>query len=187
MVVFNKSKKPAKQPPKKPAELALRSNKMELSPVEVKGSLVTSLAALAAAFSGKGELAPPTVVEAFQVLKSAEKLVADTLTIAKTKMQELVRAGGVPVEGTKGTIRNASLGYEIRPTRTGFDAKKVEAKFRAKQVDVNKYMDPVVVYVINDGKLLSAAADGVLTKEELESCRYDASFSVVQSKAGGEE
>jgi hypothetical protein len=179
MVVFNK-----KKAVKKSSALAVQSNVPVLAiPIE-RSAIAESIGRISQVFSGRGDIVPAQAAEAYDALKDTEKLVESIVQVAKSKMEELVRAKGRPVEGTKGTIRAPEMGYEIRPTRTGFDAKKVEARFRAKQVDVNKYMDPVVSYIINEGKLLSAAADGVLTKDELESCRYDVSFSVVKSKGG---
>jgi hypothetical protein len=187
MVVFNQKKSVKPTKPKQTA-LAKAGPSTDITTIEdAKSILVLALSNVVAVFGGRADITPSKASEAFGILKDVEKLVTDSIGVAKTKMQELVRTTGVPVEGTKGTIRSLELGYEIRPTRTGFDAKKVEARFRAKNVDVNKYMDPVVTYVLNDGKLLAAAADGVLTKDELEACRYDESFSVVKSKPGADQ
>lgn len=182
MVVFNK-----KKPSKKTTALAKANPTSELVPANAQKIVAAGLGELAQYFSGKFEVANEKVVGAFEALKSIESTTNDILKVAKQHMQTLVKVAGTPVPETKGTIRSAELGYEIRPTRTGYDSKKVEARFRAKSVDVNKYMDPVVTYIISDAKLLAAAADGVLTKDELEACRYDASYSVVKSKAGASE
>lgn len=181
MVVFNEKKKPKKS---SNAELANRPDPkfrvVLLS--EIRQYLSNNLGMLGQVFQGTGDIAPARIDEAYSALKDAAKLIEDIQKVAKQRIQELVKKSGELVPETKGTIRSESLGYELRPTRTGFDSKKVEALFRAKGVDVNKYMDPVVTYVISDNKLLAAAADGVLSKDELEACRYDESYSVWKSK-----
>jgi len=146
--------------------------------------LTAAFAELALPFSGRIEAKPAVLAEAYDRLTEVQKVVEDTIKVAKDKMKELVKSTGTFVEGTKGSYE-AVLGeyqYSIRPTRTGVDPKKLEALLRSKDKDPEVYMDPKVTYTVNEQKLGAALAKKVLTKAELETCMYEESYALQPPK-----
>lgn len=99
----------------------------------------------------------------------------------KRRIEALVRANGEKVTD-KGTMRLAVNGYvyEAKPTRTGYDAKKLEALLRMNGVSPDQAMDAVVTYKVNEGKLSDVVLAGntPLTEELLEQAKYDINYSV---------
>ena len=104
----------------------------------------------------------------------------------KTRIKALVLKDGKPITD-KGSITLTIEGYELqlRPLRTGFDPKQVEAMLRAKSLPVEKYMDMDVKYKCSDLKLANLVGAGLITMDELETCRPEKSYAVITPKKVG--
>jgi len=144
--------------------------------------LNAAFAELALPFGGKGGK-PSVMAEAYQQLLEVDKVVSDTIDIAKAKMKTLVENKG-EVTTEKGSMERVIGGYlyAMRPTRTGTDPKKLEAKLRAKDKDPALYMDSTITYKVNEQKLGVALAKKVLSEEELKECEYDKSYALQPPK-----
>ena len=148
--------------------------------------VVSGITDLARAFGG--DLVPERAVRAFSQLKQIEDAVDKVAKVARTQVLELVRKSG-QVFTDAGSIR-AQFGefvVEARPTRTGYDPKRVEALLRAKELDLQRYMDAEVVYKLNTGKLADAVAKKKISADELETCRYEPSYALQKPKLAGED
>lgn len=88
------------------------------------------------------------------------------------------RDGKVTTE--KGSMQLVRDGwqFEIRPHKTGYDPKKVEAHIRSIGRNPNEFMDATVVYSVNEDKLVLAE----FTDEELLAMRYEKSWSLQRPK-----
>ena len=119
-------------------------------------------------------LKPAAMARVYDELGQFASAVDDTRTLIKAKLTEVVQK-----EGTKTTEKGsmqATLGgwlLEIRPHRTGLDAKKVEGLLRAKNLGPSEYMDTKITYVVNEEKLARAG----FTPEEMERCKYDLTWA----------
>lgn len=108
----------------------------------------------------------PTAIEQVRVLEAA---LEGTRKFMEKMVIDDVQKKGEPVPETKGSIALGAI--RIRPWRTTFEDKKVEALIRSKGKEPQQYMDAQVKYVVNETKALE-----VLTKDELETCRYDLKY-----------
>ncbi len=108
----------------------------------------------------------------------------------RDRMLDAIRTLGKRVTD-KGTLLLTVDGWELeaRPTRTGVDAKRLEAALRSRGVDPGKYMQATIGYKVDNTKLQYAISDGVLTVEEIGACSYeqDQSYSVQPPRRVGNE
>lgn len=121
--------------------------------------------------------------EMYPALVRLTDITVDIKGEVRNRIQLFVREFGSK-KTEKGTMIAASGGFvfEIQPARTGIDSKKLEALLRAKGQDASMCMDAKVSYVANDGKLADAVRRGLLTSEEVETCRYDLSYRVMEPR-----
>jgi uncharacterized protein (UPF0335 family) len=161
--------------------------RQDAGPITPTDAVRAALATVADAFSG-GEIVPEKLAQGWVIIKQIEDAVENTVKVAKKQVETFVLKHGTRVTDA-GTMRTevGGIQLEVRPTRTGFDPKKVEALMRAKELDLNRYMDAEVVYKLNAGKLADAVSKGKLTAAELETCRYEPSYAVQKPKPVGEE
>lgn len=84
------------------------------------------------------------------------------------------------VTSEKGSRRTVSGSYtiEIRPWRTGFDPKKVEAMLRTRDLDPLEHMDAKVQFSVNEGKLAQLPLVTTVSQEQVESCRFDTAWAL---------
>lgn len=120
---------------------------------------------------------PDEFGQALNLLKSLGSALEDAEGVVKARAVEMVRKQGVK-ETEKGTMSLTLGGHTIRaiPTRTGVDAKKLEAHLRGRGLDPAVAMDATITYKVNDGKLARAVADGTLSQSEVDGCRADTSY-----------
>lgn len=126
---------------------------------------------------------PPEVTAVMVQLKTWTKAIKDISDVARALLIAHLQKEG------KQTTEKGSLGLEVggfkleaRPTRTGYDAQKVEALLRAKELSLDTYMDKDIRYVLNETRLESAVVAGVLSKDEVETCRYEVSYALQTPK-----
>lgn len=127
------------------------------------------------------------LVNAYEVVKDMGDVVSDLSSNARDRMLKRIEQEGVVVT-EKGTMRLEVDGkfIEARPMKTGFDPKKIEGLLRAKGAEVTSAMDAKVTYVINERKLQQTVAGGLITPDELETCRFTPSYAVQRPKRMGE-
>ena len=84
----------------------------------------------------------------------------------------------------KGSRRMESEGFSffMKPWRTGYDAKKVEAKLRMKKIDPKKYMTEETVYSVSQEGMEALAKKKLLTPEELRECEYEVKWTIETPK-----
>lgn len=99
-------------------------------------------------------------------------------SLRKRLIAAAVNLGQVTSE--KGTRRTISGSYtiEIRPFRTGFDAKKVEAMLRARDLDPLEHMDAKVQFSVNEERLKKLSADCTVSQEQIDGCKYDTTWAL---------
>lgn len=80
----------------------------------------------------------------------------------------------------KGTMRCDVGGYEVQaiPTRTGVDAKKLEALLRARGIPVTDAMAEAKTYKVDAAKVAELVAMGKLSPDDLTRCGPDKSYRV---------
>lgn len=138
---------------------------------------IKTLAELASA----KDLAPDQVARLFALSKViGEAVVKSIEPVLKDRVVRLLKERGTQV--TEGGSRAATIdGWKLfmKPHRTGLEAKKVEGLLRAKGVrDMELYMTPDISYKVSEAGILKAVEEGLLTRDELESCRYRESWAV---------
>lgn len=122
--------------------------------------------------SGFLDKAPPEKLpETLTMVKEVVKVLEYSVEAAQDRLIAHVLELGDAVPETKGTYE--WNGVKVRPTRTTFDPKKVEGLLRAKNLDVNLYMDKKLTYVVNESRL-----DAVMNEGEKESCRYELKYQL---------
>lgn len=147
---------------------------------QAAGALEQAAADFANALS---EVKPDQYAEALRWTGTLSKL-ADTYdTSIKKKVADFVRENGETYTEA-GSMRAACGGQilTIQPTRTGYDKKKVEALLRAKGQSPQMYMVQEITYSMGDdtiGKILGAQ---VATPDELNTCKYEVNYKVMQPK-----
>lgn len=93
----------------------------------------------------------------------------------RNRMLEAIVARGKTItdKGTK-VLKVEGWELEARPQRTGVDAAKLESLLRARGADPTCHMQSTISYKVDDAKLQAAVAAGVISAEEVESCKYEA-------------
>lgn len=129
------------------------------------------------------ELTPPKMVEVYNTLADMMALGNNITELVKGQLKRLVAANGeIATEAGTRRLRVGNWNLEVRPHNSGYDPKKVEALLRAKRVSLDTYMDPEVKYKVSMPKLMIAVEAGVLTNDELVTCRYNESWTFQQPR-----
>lgn len=133
-------------------------------------------------------LTPLDLIAAYGTVKDTEDVVK-TLTenLRKRTLEQLQTNGEQVTE--KGTMRLEvdDMTIEARPQKTGYDPKKIEGLLRAKQASVSEYMAQVITYAIDETKLHAAVTDGVLTQDELNTCKHEVNYALQRPKKVSKE
>lgn len=130
------------------------------------------------------------VGKSFTSEKSAMNAIA---TIIKARTIAALKALTPTQELPSGTRRWVFGGMvkELRVQKTGLDPKLVEAQLRARAIEVTKYMQPDVRYIISDNDATEKMLldDKVFTHVEIAAMRYDREKNValMPSKPVGQE
>jgi hypothetical protein len=104
-------------------------------------------------------------------------------TFVRTKVKEIVeRYGEVTTEKGSKVLQTDNYEIPMRPTRTGTDPKKLERLLRNKGVDVSAAMDASITYKVNTDKIKTCLQNRMLTDEEIETCEYDKSYTLLPVK-----
>lgn len=112
-------------------------------------------------------------------LKSLKVALEDTIDSMSSMVVKEVAKKGTQIEDTKSREYN---GIRIKPHRTTFDPKKVEALLRSKGKEPSRYMDVVTTFAVNQERATAITfVDGIpqppgLTVDELETCRYETTW-----------
>ncbi len=116
---------------------------------------------------------------ALNLIKSLTGALENAEGLVKNRAVEMVRTKGNR-ETEKGTYSLQLGAYTVRaiPTRTGVDSKKLEAHLRGRGIEVTKAMDATLTYKVNEGKLATCLAEGVLSQSEVDGCKADTSYRV---------
>lgn len=140
-------------------------------------TITSALQTLADELSGTPSV--ETIVAIQGAVKAWTKRLEDTEKISKGMLIEYLKANGQQTtdKGSLG-VTVAGFSIEARPHRTGLDAKKVEALLRAKELSVDALMDKDIRYMVNESRLQLAITEGVLTADELETCKYELSYAL---------
>lgn len=128
-------------------------------------------------------LAPAVLAQTFQALRDIEKVLEDKssglTTIAKKRVIAYLKSSG-RVTTEKGSMEAAvgGLTLSMHPSRTGFDPKKVEGLLRAKGKEPSGFMVAKVSYAMPEDDAVSMEKLRKVLGDELESCRYEESWTV---------
>jgi len=133
------------------------------------------------------KLPPEQLAQVFLALRDIEKVLEDKnsglTTIAKKRVIAYLKAHGrVTTEKGSMVAEVGGLTLSMHPTRTGYDAKKVEALLRAKGKDPAAFMTTVIKYEMPPENSVEEAKLKKLLGDELESCRYEESWTVATPK-----
>lgn len=139
--------------------------------------------ALAALGSIPSELAPAERAEVLVFISQAKKLLESTEKVHKDAVKaEVLAAGKVVTEAGTKRLERDGFSWEIRPTKTGYDPKKVEAGLRAQGLNPAEHMTTEVSYSVDVPKLDALVAAEKLTADELKDWKYDPSWAVQPPK-----
>lgn len=128
-------------------------------------------------------LAPRDLVRTFKSLREIQKVLEDKNSglevLAKRQLIAYLKGYGKP-HSDKGAMNATVDGLFVKMhlTRTGHDPKKVEALLRAKGKDPQLYMVQKVSYGVPDEGTTSYEKLSKVLGDELESCRYEESWTV---------
>ena len=172
-----KKKVAKKAAAKKPGALAKRDSVGVV--VLQRRAGIEALSSLAQVFSGKMEVSPKVVGEAYNSVYMLSKANDDILAIAKKYITDMVKATGERITD-KGSMvaRIGDFRFEMRPTRTGPDPKKLEALLRTKGAAIEAFMEQRVTFAVSDEGIQRALEQGVLTTAELDTVQYGESFAL---------
>lgn len=141
---------------------------------------------LAVALSG--ELTTDKVAEGLRFVREAKKIVENYDDTMKTRVKDiLLKSGQVATEKGARFLDAGGLRLFMKPTRTGVDGKKFEAMLRAKDMNPEKHMNMKIIFEYDAQKALSLVANKKISQDELESCKYDESWTVETPKPSKEE
>ena len=185
------TKKPIKKStPDTPQALAMRNALTKAAlPLPISAARTTVEQALTPFASAlRGPIKPADLAEVSEALANIETVIGDYRQVARARVLELLVEHGQVVTD-KGTKRATVDGwvFEARPTKTGHDARKLEALIRAKGANPAQYMETVITYKVDENKIHSMLSDGVMTKDELDTCKPVEGWSVQTPKQEVEE
>ena len=132
-------------------------------------------------------LAPKDLIETFRALRDIKAVLEDKNsgleTVAKAKVIAFLKGYGKPFS-EKGGMEATVGGMLVRmhPSRTGYDAKKVEALLRSKGKEPSAYMQQEVRYTMPEANTMQMEKLRKLLGDEMESCQYEESWTVSTPK-----
>ena len=176
----NRLQKEAEKQP--PVSIVKATPEQLASPV--RAELTRGLQYLAAALSKPME--PDVLIEMHETILDFEKSLESFEKPMRERILHLTLSEGKKVTD-KGTyeLRIGPFVQRVQPSRTGTDPKKFEALLRAKGLNPGDHMTQEVVLKLGPGQAESTLATGVLTQEELDSCKYDMSYTVKRAEVKG--
>ena len=123
--------------------------------------------------------APERLATGLATLIEWQNAIEETAKQVKAMVVAIVKERGNQTTST-GSKELIAAGWKLRiqPWRTGYDSKKVEALLRAKGLQPASHMDSKITYSVNEMKLGALVATGTLTQEELETTRYEETYTV---------
>lgn len=164
-----------KQIVKADVEAAVRAANAEANLVDIERVISRMAQALSV------EQLPPAALASIMFVARRVKNAMDKgiEPIAKTRIIHLLKERGNLVTD-KGSRRLMIDGWTMfmKPTRSGLDPKKLEALIRAKGKDPANYMNTRIVYEVDEAKANKLVDKKIMTDDELESCKYDESWTV---------
>ncbi len=165
--------------------MAITKTKQTTALVSVKEHITSVVQAFAATLSD-ANLPPAALSEVFQEVRTWQKNFDDLYEAGRQRVLALVVASGQQVTET-GTKRLETEGWnlEIRPQKSGYDPKKVEAFLRAKNLSPSIHMDTLVTYTVSPSKLDALVVSGGATTNELAACKYELKWAVQPPKRTG--
>lgn len=132
-------------------------------------------------------LSPTLLARTLKAIRGIKEVLEDKRsgleTVAKQRMVAFIKGHGIPTSD-KGalSVELGGLVCEMRPYRTGYDSKKVEALLRAKGKEPSHYMVQEIKYVLPDENTAGMEKVKKLLGDELESCRYEESWTLMTPK-----
>ena len=186
MVMPKKGKVPLQIPPNE-KKLAKAEPPSVLAVVDKsRSALVTLMSQVAQSLSSP--LPPLELSKVMTLLKDVEQLHKDLSSAAKKQAIALLeKEGKQTTEKGSRELTVDSVVLSMRPTRTGLDPKKVEARIRAKGLEPDGFMTATVSYSLKDDTAVSLVAKKVVSQDELETLNYDKSWAVQPVKPAKEE
>ncbi len=156
--------------------------------VQVRESITSVVQAFAETLS-QVDLAPGALSEVFSEVRTWQKNFDDLYEAGRRRVLEAVlKSGTLMTEtGTKRLETQEGWTLEIRPQKSGYDAKKVEAFLRAKNLSPQIHMDTVVTYAVSQAKIDALLASGGATVNELATCKHELKYAVQSPKRTADE
>lgn len=158
------------------------TKKDALAPVKKGGLTLTSctrsfseaVKGLVLFMSGRA-LAPAEQGHVLMLVRDTKKALEDTEKLIKAQMVALLKEKGEQVtdKGSR-ALEVDGLRLKMKPYRTGYDPKKLEALLRARSMNVESFMRPTISYAVDDAKIPALAEQ--LGADTLESTKYDESW-----------
>lgn len=149
-------------------------------PATIQSTLSGVLHALSDVLSQ--EVVPPTTLAQvlFIARETAAALEKGIEKAAKTRLITLLKESGSQTT-EKGQRELVVDGWKLqmRPYRTGYDPKKLEALIRARGKDPANYMSTKLTYEVSEDGCNKLVDKKLLTPDELETCRHDESWTVL--------
>lgn len=126
---------------------------------------------------------PEAVTHTYAAIKDWSKTLENVGKIASGILKSTISSQGEKTTD-KGTmqLQVGNFQLEMRPHKTGLDAKKVEALLQAKELSLDKYMDKEIRYKLNETRLRTAIAEGDLTEDEISTCNVEVTYSLQPPK-----
>ncbi len=137
------------------------------------------LRALAATLSDRA-ITPIKLGETYTLIKNYVKLLGNMEELAKKHLKAIVVASGEspnPESKAKHMVIG-DMKFEARPVNTKLDQKKVLAMLTEKSIPLTKGMDEEISYKINESKLAALVVNKKISKDELEACRHELTYSL---------
>lgn len=113
------------------------------------------------------------------VLQDWKQNIDELAKHARKKLVNLADERGAVISpaGTKRAIVDGWV-LEIRPAGQVWDDKKVMALLAGKGLPLDKWMQPTVVYKVDESRLAVLTELGKLTEAEVAACRYQRSYAL---------
>jgi hypothetical protein len=123
---------------------------------------------------------PEALVQVLAAARQLEKGVKQGIEPhAKAALVGMLKDRGQQVgEGNARALQLGGWEVKMRPYRTGFDPKKLEALLRAMGKNPESFMRTDLTYSIDEGGIKRLIDHKVLTPDELETCRYAESWTL---------
>jgi hypothetical protein len=160
----------------------------DVKPLDLTSRFNAVNAALVQLADAPVQLAPAERAELLSNISKWGRLLDATAKVHKDEVKKMVLEQGEVVTEA-GTKRMESGGYvwEVRPQKSGYDAKKVEAGLRAQGLNPQEHMQMEVSYSVDQAKLDALVADGKLSMDELKDWEVEKTYNVQAPKPVKEE